>query len=70
MSCGVGHRHGWGPALLWLRHRPAATVPIGCLAWEPPYTESAALKKNQKTKNKNKIKPGRKICSACWYLDH
>ena len=30
------------PALLW--YWPAATAPIGPLAWEPPYTLGAALK--------------------------
>ena len=28
MSCGVGLRHGWDLALLWLRHRLAAAVPM------------------------------------------
>ena len=32
------------PALLWLWHRPAATVPIRPLAWESPYAMGAALK--------------------------
>ena len=36
MSCGVGLRHSLDPKLLWLWHRPAATVPIGPLAWDPP----------------------------------
>ena len=31
--------------LLWLWCRPAATAPICPLAWELPYTTSAALKK-------------------------
>ena len=55
MSCGVGHRRGSDPALLWLRCRPAATVPIRPLAWDPPYATGTALektKKNKKTKNK------------------
>ena len=51
MSCGIGHRHGSDPALLWLWHRPAAVVPIQPLAWEPPYAAGAALKR-QKTKKK------------------
>ena len=38
-SCGVGHRHGSDPALLWLW--PAAAAPIGPLAWEPPYATGA-----------------------------
>ena len=40
-------------ALLWLWHRPATTVPIGPLAWEPPYAMDVALKR-QKTKKINK----------------
>ena len=50
MSCGVGCTHGSGPALLWLWCRPAATAPVGPLAWEPPYAAGAALerKKDQK----------------------
>ena len=32
------------PALLWLWCRPAAIVPIGSLAWEPPYATGVALK--------------------------
>ena len=44
------------PALLWLWHRPAATAPIGPLAWEPPYAMGVALEKDKKTKKKkNKI---------------
>ena len=48
MSCGVGHRGGLDPALLWLWCRPAATAPIGPLAWEPPYVAGLALKKKKK----------------------
>ena len=33
--------------LLWLWLRPAAVAPIRPLAWEPPYTASAALKKKK-----------------------
>ena len=43
MSCGVGHRHGSDPMLLWLWCRPEATAPIPPLAWEPPYAAGAAL---------------------------
>ena len=28
VSCGVGHRHGSDPLLLWLWHRPAAVAPM------------------------------------------
>ena len=54
MSCGVGHRCGLDPALLWLWRRPVATAPIGPLAWEPPYAAGAAqeIAKRQKIKKK------------------
>ena len=47
VSCGVGHRLGLDPALLWLWHSPAAAAPIVPLAWKPPYVEGAALKKKK-----------------------
>ena len=47
MGCGVGHRYGSDPELLWLWHRPAAAAPIRPLAWEPPYAVGAALKKEK-----------------------
>ena len=50
MSCGVGHRHGLDPVLLWLWCRPAASAPIGPLAWEPPYAVGAALEKAKRPK--------------------
>ena len=34
-------------------HRPAATAPIGPLAWEPPYAAAVALKKKKKKKKKS-----------------
>ena len=33
MSCGVGHRRGSDPTLLWLWCGPAAVPPIRPLAW-------------------------------------
>ena len=54
VSCGVGHRHGLDPALLW--HRPAATGPIWPLAWELLYATGVALKKKSKSKIKKKRK--------------
>ena len=54
MSCGVGHRHGLDPALLWLWYRPAAVAVIRPLAWEPPCAVGAALKTQNKIKYKNK----------------
>ena len=57
MKCGVGHRPGSDPALLWLWYRPAATAPIRSLAWEPPYAAGVVLEKAQRqtttTKKKN-----------------
>ena len=44
MSCGVGRRHGFDPALLWLWLRQASTALIELLAWEPPYAMGVALK--------------------------
>jgi len=52
VSCGVGCRRGSDPALLWLWCRPAATAPIGPLAWEPPYAEGAAQEIAKKKKKK------------------
>ena len=51
MSCGVGCRHGSDLVLLWLWRRPAATVPIRPLAWEPPHAAGTALKRQKKIKN-------------------
>ena len=56
MSCGVGHRRGSDPALLWLWCRPVATAPIRPLAWEPPYAAEAALEKAKRQKDKKKKK--------------
>ena len=50
MSCGVGHRCGWDPMLLW--YRPTATAQIPPLAWEPPYAASSALKRKREKKKK------------------
>ena len=47
-------RRGSDLALLRLWRRPAATAPSGSLAWEPPYTAGAALKRQKQNKNKNK----------------
>ena len=58
MSCGVGHRRSWDPALLWLWHRPAAVALIQPLAWELPYATGAAIKSN----NNNNIKEKKKLC--------
>ena len=41
-GCGVGHRCGSDPTLLWCRL--AAAVPIQPLAWELPYAVGVTLK--------------------------
>ena len=53
MSRGVGCRSGSDPTLLWPWCRPAATAPLGPLAWELPYAAGEALK-GQKTEKKKK----------------
>ena len=50
MSCGVGHRRGLDPTLLWLWYRPAAPAPVQPLAWELPYATGVALKRKRKKK--------------------
>ena len=52
MSCGVGHRHGSDPALLWLWCRLAAVARIQSLAWELPYAVGATLKSKKQKTNK------------------
>ena len=47
-SCGAGCRRGSDLMLLWLWRRPAATAPIGLLAWEPLYATGVALKRKKK----------------------
>ena len=54
MSYGVDRRRGLDLALLWLWHRPVATVPMGPLAWEPPYAAGAALEKAKRQKKKKR----------------
>ena len=61
MSCGIGHRGGSGPALLWLWLWQPATAPIRPLAWKLPYAVGAALKsKEKKKKNPNDDKKFKK----------
>ena len=52
MNCGVGHKHGLDPMLLWLWGRLAAAAPIQPLGWKLPYTTGAALKNKTKQTNK------------------
>ena len=66
MSCGVGHRHGSDPALLW----PAAVGPIRPLAWEPQYAVGEALKSKKKKGKKCKFLSPRSTESetlAIWF---
>ena len=56
MSCGVGHRLGLDPELLWLCHRSVAMAPIRPLAWEPSYPAGAALKSKKKKRKERKKK--------------
>ena len=56
MSCGIGHRHGLDPTLLWLWHKPVATAPIQPLAWEPPHAAGAALKRQDQKERKKERK--------------
>ena len=60
MSCGVGRRCGWDPALLWLWRRPAAMAPIRLLAWELPYATYAPLK-SKKQKKKEEVTQAMKM---------
>ena len=59
MSCGVGHRRGLDPVLLWLWCRLAAATSIRTLAWELPHASGAAPKATTTTTTNNKKpKPG------------
>ena len=62
MSCGVGHRHGLDPVLLWLWCRLAAVAPIGPLAWEPLHAAGKALKRKQ-----NKTKQNKTLLIQQWF---
>jgi len=48
----------WVADVAWISHgcgcRPAATAPIGPLAWEPPYALGVALEKAKRQKKKKK----------------
>ena len=54
MSCGVGHKPGLDPALMWLWCRPEALATIGPIAWQPTYARGAALKRKKAKKKKRK----------------
>ena len=70
MSCGVGHRCGLDPPLLWLWCRLAGTALIRPLSWEPPYAVGAALKSKNKIKFYN-VHPNRcEVVSHCGFGLH
>jgi len=52
MSCGVVHRCGSDPVLLWLCGRLVAAAWIQPLAWKLPYATSAGLKNKYNNNNK------------------
>ena len=52
MRCGVVHRGGLDPVLLWPWHGPVATAPMGPPAWEPPCAVGAAQEMAKKDKKK------------------
>ena len=49
MSCGIDHRCGSDPMLLWLWRRPVAIAPIQPLGWKLPYAVGMALKSKTAT---------------------
>ena len=66
MSCGVGHRCGSDPALLWLWCSPAAVALIPPLAWEPPHGMDASLKRPKK---KDSVFPVQ-VSQICLTVEH
>lgn len=50
VGCGIGHRVGSDPVLLWQWRRPAAAALIRPLIWELPCAAGAALKKREREK--------------------
>ena len=61
VSCGVGHRRGLDPALLWVGSRLAALALIRPVAWELPNASDVALKRKRKKKKKKKKRGRGKI---------
>ena len=55
VSCGIGHKDGSDPMLLWLWCRPAAVALIQPLAWEPPHAVGVALKRKKDEKKRKKL---------------
>ena len=61
MNCGVGHKLGLDPTLLWLWRRPAAVAPIRPLTWKPPYAVGVAQKMTKKKKKKSNFRLFQKV---------
>ena len=57
MSYSVHHRCGLDPVQMWLWHRSAAAALIRPLAWKPPYTVGATLKRPKKKRKKEISQP-------------
>ena len=47
VNCGLGHRGGSDPTLLWLWRRPAAAAQIRPQAWESPYVRGDVLRRKK-----------------------
>ena len=56
MSCGVGHRCGKDPELMWLWPRLAAVALIWLLAWEFSYAAPVALKRSKQQQQQQQKK--------------
>ena len=56
MICGVGHRCGLNPTLLWLWHRPVTTAPTG-----PPNLETSMCHGCSPKKTERPPPPQKKI---------
>ena len=68
MSYGVDHRSSSYPALLWMRHRPAAVALIWLLSWKLQYATGAALKRKNLKNKKNLILGGGSNKMFLWFM--
>ena len=68
MSCGIGHRCGLDPSLLWLWCRRAAVALIRPLPWELPYAMGGGPPKKEKKASPQKPQCYRYIPYACIFL--
>ena len=67
MNCGVGHRLGLDPELLWLWCRPVATALIRPLAWELPYAMGGIKQKMKKQTKKTTKKTALSIKNQAFF---